>query len=73
MRAHKLHLCKVENNAADNEEDSVGPRGVRALPLDAGINKGGHYFKYLFLVRACCVATILGILVRACCVRQRSN
>ena len=32
----------------------VGPSGVRALPLAAGINVGGHY-KGHFLVRACCV------------------
>ena len=24
----------------------VGPVGVRALPLAAGRNKGGHYFRY---------------------------
>ena len=23
-----------------------GPSGERALPLAAGINKGGHYFRY---------------------------
>jgi hypothetical protein len=51
---------------------------VRALPLAAGINEGGHWFR--LLVRAECVrcpwllaetevATILGKLVRAECVR----
>ena len=25
---------------------SFGPSGVRALPLAAGINVGGHYFRY---------------------------
>jgi hypothetical protein len=24
----------------------VGPSGVRVLPLAAGINEGGHYFRY---------------------------
>ena len=24
----------------------MGPSGVRALPLAAGRNKGGHYFRY---------------------------
>jgi hypothetical protein len=24
----------------------IGPSGVRALPLAAGINEGGHYFAY---------------------------
>ena len=34
----------------------IGPSGVRALPLTAGINEGGHYFRYFFfLVRAKCV------------------
>ena len=27
-------------------EFQVGLSGVRALPLAAGINKGGHYFRY---------------------------
>ena len=27
----------------------IGPSGVRALPLAAGINEGGHYFRYFFL------------------------
>ena len=26
-----------------------GPSGVRALPLAAGINVGGHYFRYIGL------------------------
>ena len=26
----------------------VGPSGVRALHLAAGINVGGHYFRYIF-------------------------
>ena len=25
-----------------------GPSGVRALPLAAGTNEGGHYFRYIF-------------------------
>ena len=25
---------------------SFGPSGVRVLPLAAGINEGGHYFRY---------------------------
>ena len=24
----------------------IGPSGVRALPLAAGISEGGHYFRY---------------------------
>ena len=27
-----------------HQEVFVGPSGVRALPLAAGINEGGHYF-----------------------------
>ena len=26
----------------------IGPSGLRALPLAAGINEGGHYFAYIF-------------------------
>ena len=32
-----------------NHKTNIGPSGVRALPLAAGINKGGHYFRYFFL------------------------
>ena len=44
----------------------IGPSGVRALPLAAGINEGGHYFRYFgpSVLRAPAeqtkVATILG-------------
>ena len=32
-------------------QNYVGPGGLRALPLAAGINEGGHYFRYFsFLV-----------------------
>jgi hypothetical protein len=27
----------------------IGPSGVRALPLAADINEGGHYFRYFSL------------------------
>ena len=27
-------------------DKNFGPSGVRALPLAAGINKGGHYIRY---------------------------
>ena len=30
--------------------NNVGPSGVRALPLAAGRNEGGHYFRYIFLL-----------------------
>ena len=42
---------------------------MRALPLAAGINEGGHYFGPNVLrvpAEQTKVATILGILVRAC-------
>ena len=28
----------------------IGPSGVRALPLAAGRNEGGHYFRYIFFL-----------------------
>ena len=44
-----------------------GPSGVLALPLAAGTNEGGHYFRYIFgssVLRAPAeqtkVATVLG-------------
>ena len=52
----------------DNQDRlaTIGPSRVRALPLAAGINEGGHYFRYFGPngVRAPAVstqvATILG-------------
>ena len=40
--------------------EKIGPSGVRALPLAAGINVGGHYFWYinLFLVSLATVVKI---------------
>ena len=36
-----------DDNSVDNEEmiADIGPSRVRALPLAAGINEGGHYFR----------------------------
>ena len=31
---------------AETKVATIGPSGVRALPLAAGINEGGHYFRY---------------------------
>ena len=28
--------------------NTIGPSGVGSLPLAAGINEGGHYFRYFF-------------------------
>ena len=33
-----------------NIATNVGPSGVRALPLAAGRNEGGQYFRYIFLL-----------------------
>jgi hypothetical protein len=37
---------ELRGNCANN---FFGPSGVHALPLAAGINEGGHYFRYFFL------------------------
>ena len=37
---------------------SVGLSGVRALPLAAGINEGGHYFRYISLL----VVVVVGVI-----------
>ena len=29
-----------------NSDHSIGPSGVRELPLASGIDEGGHYFRY---------------------------
>jgi hypothetical protein len=56
----------------------IGPSGVRALPLAAGINEGGHYFRYFGPSGVCALPLAAGInegghyfevLVRAECVR----
>jgi hypothetical protein len=35
-----------ENEESTVNDKSIGPSEVRALPLAAGINEGGHYFRY---------------------------
>ena len=37
-------FCNFSYLALEASYKDVGPSGVRALPLAAGINKGGHYF-----------------------------
>jgi hypothetical protein len=38
------YLADEDRN--NNVSKLIGPSGVRALPLAAGINEGGHYFRY---------------------------
>jgi hypothetical protein len=38
--------CRLYNYC---EKATIGPSGVRALPLAAGINVGGHYKGHVFL------------------------
>ena len=49
------YLPKFRNLYAKPESELnwkiIGPSGVRALPLAAGINVGGHYFRYFGLSR----------------------
>ena len=58
------HINRVQ--AEQQEWQEIGPSGVRALPLAAGRNKGGHYFRYFgpSVLRAPAeqtkVATVLG-------------
>ena len=51
----------------------VGPSGVRALPLAAGISVGGHYFRYFstFLLFSLGVTAVVIIPERGC--RRVSN
>ena len=39
MSSYKMYL-----NISHMEIETIGPSVVRALPLAAGINEGGHYF-----------------------------
>ena len=41
----------------------IGPSGVRALPLAAGINEGGHYFRYIFPLGTAIIKTPEGVIV----------
>ena len=47
----------------------VGPSGVRALPLAAGINEGDHYFRYFYssCLLVVVVTTVVQNLRRGCC------
>ena len=50
-----------------------GPRGVRVLPLAAGINEGGHYFRYIIplVILSCLLTTAIQNHRRGC--RRVSN
>ena len=41
---------KESYHVEENNCFTFGPSGVSALPLAAGINEGGHYFRYFPLV-----------------------
>ena len=42
----KLFFYKIKINwGVSSFSISIGPSGVRALPLAAGTNEGGHYFR----------------------------
>ena len=43
---HGIFSGKLEHKVY-NSVLYFGPSGVRALPLAAGINEGGHYFRYI--------------------------
>ena len=38
---------------------AFGPSGVFALPLAAGINEGGHYFRYIIPLLVVGVTTVI--------------
>ena len=73
-------LLKTLNSNTQNKQSSllttpwtnlvsIVPSGVRALPLAAGINEGGHYFRYIFLLLL--LATVIQNPRRGC--RRVSN
>jgi hypothetical protein len=41
-----IRTIKMSREEGENDlyTQSIGPSGVRALPLAADINEGGHYF-----------------------------
>ena len=45
---NSLICCCKNKNKNQLNLAYIGPSGVRALPLAAGINVGGHYFRYFF-------------------------
>ena len=57
----------LENNYETSREN-VGPSRVRALPLAAGINVGGHYKGYFFSLSSLFLLLILpeGVVVGFC-------
>ena len=44
----------------------IGQSGVRALPLAAGTNEGGHYFRYFFPLVVVLVTTVIQNHRRGC-------
>ena len=58
-----MHKTRVSKQINNTHQIYVGPSGVRALPLAAGINEGGHYFGPSVLrapAEQTKVATVLG-------------
>ena len=45
----KISIIQVGWSGRNLSKNIIGPSGVRALPLAAGINEGGHYFRYIIL------------------------
>ena len=57
-------FTKMENYSLGH---FIGPSGVRALPLAAGRNEGGHYFRYFsFFFSSFLVGTVVQNPRRGC-------
>ena len=47
LKYNQQHLCLLTHELV-KIEFVIGPSGVRVLPLAAGRNEGGHYFRYFW-------------------------
>jgi hypothetical protein len=49
MKKKNINLQSTQVSISDKQIFflTFGPSGVHALPLAAGINEGGHYFRYI--------------------------
>ena len=46
IKKYKIYSQNYQLSPRAKVQTDFGPSGVRALPLAAGINEGGHYFRY---------------------------
>ena len=61
MQLNEVELHKQTNSLTHSHLAKIGPSGVRALPLAAGINESGNYFWYIIPLLSFLVTAVVKI------------